>query len=140
MIQITPTISINENDIQEDFVRASGPGGQNVNKVSSAVLLRYDSTRLALPDHVRRRLAQLAGKRMTADGIIMIKAQQFRTQERNREDALARLIELIREATEAPEIRIATRPTRGSRIRVLDAKRRRSEIKQNRKTPPRHDD
>jgi ribosome-associated protein len=133
MIQITPTIAIDEKDIQFDFVRASGPGGQNVNKVSSATVIRYDVSRLSLPITVHRRLTQLAGKRMTVDGVLIIKGQQYRTQERNRADALVRLTDLIRQAADVPKNRVATKPTRGSQIRTLDAKHRRGEIKQNRR-------
>ena len=110
MIPVTDTISIDEREIEESFIRASGPGGQNVNKVSSAVQLRFDAARSAsLPDDVRERLRPIAGRRMTQDGVIVIMAQRFRTQESNRRDALARLVEMIRQAAEPP---VPRRPTR----------------------------
>jgi ribosome-associated protein len=140
MIEITPNIVIQDHEIGEDFVRASGPGGQNVNKVSSAVVLRFNIANSSLPAPVRERLMRIAGKRVTADGTLIIKAQQFRTQERNRDDAVARLIELVRQAVEAPKLRLATKPTRGSRIRTLDAKRHRGNIKKSRQSPPRSDE
>ncbi len=140
MIEIAAGIAVDENDIQYDFVRASGPGGQNVNKVSSAVVLRYDTTLLPLPDHVRQRLIGLAGSRLTDDGVLLIKGQQFRTQERNRQDVLERFIDLLRQAFVAPKPRIRTRPTRASQVRTLEEKRHRSQVKQNRRMGPQHDD
>ena len=140
MIEIAAGIAVDENDIQYDFVRASGPGGQNVNKVSSAVVLRYDTTRLPLPDHVRQRLMGLAGSRLTDNGVLLIKGQQFRTQERNRQDVLERFIDLLRQAFVAPKPRIRTRPTRASQVRTLEEKRHRSQVKQNRRMGPQHDD
>ncbi len=130
MIRITHTISIGENELEERFIRASGPGGQNVNKLSSAVQLRFDARHSpSLPEGVRARLERLAGRRLTNEGVIVITAQRHRTQERNRQDALDRLIELIREAAVPPVPRRPTRPTRASRERRLEGKKRRATIK-----------
>jgi ribosome-associated protein len=130
MLRVTDTIELDPSELEEVFLRASGPGGQNVNKVSSAVQLRFDVRRSrALPDDVRVRLERLAGRRLTSDGVLVITANQFRTQARNREDARQRLIELIREAAVAPKRRRATRPTLASRVRRADDKRRRSRVK-----------
>ena len=131
MIQVTPEIAIDESEIQQDFVRSSGPGGQNVNKVSTAVELRFDVINSpSLPEEVRQRLLKLAKSRITDKGILVIEAQRFRTQLANRQDAVERLIELIRQATQKPLVRRVTRPTKASKERRLDAKRRRSGIKQ----------
>ena len=130
MIQVTSSISIDERELEERFIRASGPGGQNVNKLSTAVQLRFDVRHSpSLPAGVRARLERLAGSRLTRDGVLVITAQRHRTQERNRQDALDRLIELIRRAAVPPVPRRPTRPTAGSRERRLQSKKQRSNIK-----------
>lgn len=136
MIRISHRISLDEREIEETFVRSSGPGGQNVNKLSTAVQLRFDVRRSpSLPDDVRVRLERLAGGRLTLDGVLIIIAQRHRTQERNRADALDRLVELIREAAVPPVPRRPTRPTPSSKKRRLDAKGHRSAIKSLRGSP-----
>jgi ribosome-associated protein len=135
MISITPTITIDESEIKLEFIRASGPGGQNVNKVATAVLLRFSVNRSsALTAGTRSRLIRLAGKRIAADGTLIIKAQRYRTQERNRQDALERLIRLIRKAAQKPKPRRKTRPPKASKQRRLADKRHRGAIKRSRRS------
>ena len=135
MIHITDNISLHESELQLEFMRASGPGGQNVNKVSSAVQLRFDAASSpALSDAIRTRLKQISGHRMTDDGILIIKAQRHRTQDRNREDAIKRLVALIRKAAQIPKKRRRTKPSAAARQKRLAAKRRRSEIKRHRRS------
>ena len=130
MIRVTDTISIDEEEIEESFVRSSGPGGQNVNKLSTAVQLRFDVRRSpSLPNDVAIRLMRLAGKRLTKDGVLVLMAQNNRTQERNRAEARERLIDLIREASVKPVPRRATKPTKASKTRRLEGKKLRSDIK-----------
>jgi ribosome-associated protein len=130
MIQITPTIAIDDKAVTETFIRASGPGGQNVNKVATAVQLRFEPARSGLPADVLARLRPLAGRRLTREGQVLITAQRFRTQERNRQAALDTLIALIRRAAEPPIPRIATRPTPAAKRRRLRTKAHRSRLKQ----------
>ena len=134
MIAITPTIAISENEIKLDFIRSSGPGGQNVNKVATAVQLRFDvKNSPSLSHDVRTRLVRLAGRKITEHGILIIEARRFRKQERNRQDAIDRLINLIRKASEKPKARIKTKPTRAAKKRMLAAKQHRSKIKRMRR-------
>jgi ribosome-associated protein len=134
MIYITPNIAIEEREIQEEFVRSSGPGGQNVNKLATAVQLRFDvGNSPSLPDDVRERLIRLAGRRMTEGGVLIIDARRFRTQERNRQDAMDRLVQLMRQAAVRPKPRRKTRPTGASRMRRLESKRHRGKTKRMRR-------
>jgi len=130
MISITPTISLDGAELEERFIRAPGPGGQKVNKIATAVQLRLDVERCAsLPEQVKRRLVRLAGRRLSNEGILTIAAHRCRTRERNRKDALERLIELIRKAAYQPKPRKKTKPTRASKERRLESKRRRAQAK-----------
>jgi ribosome-associated protein len=130
MIEITPTIVLDESEIILDFIRASGPGGQNVNKVATAVQLRFDAAHSpSLPEPVRQRLLQIAGSQSTSEGVLLIDAHRYRTQEQNRQDAIQRLTRLVRKASIMPRRRYASRPTAASKERRLDSKRRRSNLK-----------
>ena len=135
MIRITNNIALGEDELEEQFIRSSGPGGQNVNKVATAVQLRFDVAQSPnLPDPVRERLKRLAGRRLTGDGVLIIDARRFRTREQNRRDALDRLVALVRKAAIAPTPRKATRPTAASRRRRLEGKQRRGVLKRKRRS------
>lgn len=134
-MQITTTLFIDEKEIQESFIRASGPGGQNVNKVSTAVQIRFDVAHsVSLPEDVRQRLMVLVRSRLTKEGVLLITAQRYRTQDQNRQDARRRLIELILRATIPPKKRVPTKPTNASKKKRLAAKTHRSRLKQGRKS------
>jgi ribosome-associated protein len=140
VIPVTAKIALDEREITEFFIRASGPGGQNVNKVASAVQLRFDARHSrSLPEDVRGRLERLAGSRLTRDGVIVITAQRHRAQARNREDALARLLDLIRRAAHPPSKRRTTKPPAGARERRIESKKRRGGIKRLRQAKPSFD-
>jgi ribosome-associated protein len=134
MIEITPSVQIDERELQIDFVRASGPGGQNVNKVATAVQLRFDVRASSLPEDVKERLIHLAGKRITSEGILVIEAKRFRTQEQNREDGIQRFVDLVRRSLIKPKARRKTKPTQTSKEERLKVKKRRGEIKKMRQS------
>jgi ribosome-associated protein len=140
MIQITPEIAIDENELKEEFIRSSGPGGQNVNKVSSAVQLRFDIHSPSLPEEVRQRLIKLAKSRITEEGVLIIDARRFRSQPANRQAAIKRLSDLIREAAQEPQVRHKTRPTLASKQRRLETKHIRSKTKNLRRSNAGFDD
>jgi ribosome-associated protein len=129
MTEITPSLRIDERELQIDFIRASGPGGQNVNKVATAVQLRFDVNASSLPDEIKMRLTHLAGNRLTSEGILLIEAKRFRTQEQNREDAIQRFVELVRKSLVKPKARKKTTPTKASKEVRLKKKKRRGEVK-----------
>ena len=141
MIHITPAVAIDEKEIQEDFIRASGPGGQNVNKVATAVQLRFDvANSPSLADDVKKRLIHLGGKKVTDAGVLIIDARRFRTQDQNRQDALQRLIRMIHKAVQKPKVRHKTKPTAASRRRRKEEKLHRSRIKRLRRKAINTDD
>jgi ribosome-associated protein len=129
MLEITSSLRIDERELQLEFVRASGPGGQNVNKVATAVQLRFDVHASSLPEEIKNRLTSIAGKRITNEGVLVIEARKFRTQEQNRDDAIERFVELVRKAAVKPKPRRRTKPTHASKEKRLRAKKERGEIK-----------
>ena len=129
MIEITPSLQIDERELQIDFIRASGPGGQNVNKVATAAQLRFDVNASSLPEEVKARLIRLAGNRITSEGVLLIEAKRFRTQEQNREDAIHRFVELVQKALIPPKPRKRTKPTAASKAKRLKEKKARGDIK-----------
>jgi ribosome-associated protein len=129
MLEITPSLQIDQRELQIDFIRASGPGGQNVNKVATAVQLRFDVRTSSLAEEVKARLIHLAGKRITSEGVLLIEAKRFRTQEQNREDAIQRFVELVRKSLVKPKARKKTKPTATSKEERLKEKKRKGEIK-----------
>ena len=129
MLEISPNIRINESELQFDYIRASGPGGQNVNKVATAVQLRFDVNNSLLSEDAKKRLIHLAGKRMTSEGMLLIEAKRFRTQEQNREDAMKRFAELVRKSLVKPKARRKTKPTKASKEARLNEKKRKGDIK-----------
>ncbi len=134
MVEITPSLQIDERELQIDFVRASGPGGQNVNKVATAAQLRFDVRASSLPEEVKERLMHLAGKRLSGEGVLLMEAKRFRTQEQNREDAIQRFVELVRRAFVKPKRRKKTKPTHASKEERLKEKKKRGEIKKMRQS------
>lgn len=134
MIEVTPSLQIDERELQIDFVRASGPGGQNVNKVATAAQLHFDVCASSLPEEVKQRLTHLAGNRITSEGVLLIEAKRFRTQEQNREDAMRRFVELVRKSLVKPKSRKKTKPTQAAKEARLKEKKRKGEIKKMRQS------